>query len=71
MSDQQTATDVKLDLIHSDVKEIKGCLFGNGGKDGMRIDVDRLKQSRTTHTAIFWIIFTAAIGAIIASTFNN
>ena len=63
MTDPQTTTDIKLDLILDKLHGIEACLFGDdAGRDGMKLDVDRLKQSRTIHNAVLWIIFTTLLG---------
>lgn len=60
----QSLTDFKLDVIISKVEGLEVCMFGDeaGHRDGMRIDVDRLKQSRATHNAVLWVIFTTLVG---------
>ena len=62
MSEKQSGTDVKLDVIIEKLNGIETCLFGNGDKEGLRIDVDRLKRSRATHNAVLWVIFTTVLG---------
>jgi len=59
----QSITDFKLDLIIEDCKEIKSCLYGDdAGRDGLKLDVDRLKRSRSTHNAVLWVLFTTLLG---------
>lgn len=70
MSDQQpirepgqSITDFKLDLILKKCEGIEDCLFGDSaGRDGLKLDVDRLKRSRATHNAVLWVIFTTLLG---------
>ena len=52
----------KLDTISKSCESIEECLFGNGDKEGLRIDVDRLKRSRANVNAVLWVIFTALVG---------
>lgn len=59
MADKQTATEVKLDLILSELKDIKICLFG---KEGLRIKVDRLERSRLNRNAVMCVILTTILG---------
>ena len=62
-NDRQLATiNVKLDTIGQDISEIKNLLYGDGNNDGMRLDVDRLKSSRATHSKVLWVIFTTVLG---------
>lgn len=67
----QTLTDFKLDLIISKVSGIEACLYGDdAGRDGLKLDVDRLKRSRATHNAVLWVIFltlASVAGTVIAS----
>jgi len=56
-------TRSKLKDIHDDVKKCLAYIEGDEGHDGLRLDVDRLKRSRTTNNAVLWIIFTAGLGA--------
>lgn len=59
----QSLTDYKLDLILNKVEGIEDCLFGDSaGRDGLKLDVDRLKRSRATHNAVLWVIFTTLLG---------
>lgn len=71
----QSLVDYKLDLIIAKVEGLEECLFGDdAGRDGMRLDVDRLKRSRATHNAVLWVIFTTLIGVagtVIASIVNR
>lgn len=54
-------------MIHPIVKlqtEHHETLFGNGseGNQGLRLDVDRLKQDRLSKDKHFFILYTSAIG---------
>ena len=61
MSDQ-TAIDVKLDVIIDKLENIEDCLYGSGDREGLRIDVDRLKSAHATHNAVLWVIFLTVVG---------
>ena len=71
----QSLTDFKLDLIISKVEGLEACMFGDdAGRDGLKIDVDRLKRSRATHNAVLWVIFTTLVGvagAIVATSIGG
>jgi len=59
----QSLTDFKLDLILDKVEGIESCLYGDdAGRDGIKLDVDRLKRSRSTHNKVLWVIFTTILG---------
>jgi hypothetical protein len=59
----QSLVDFKLDLILKKIGGIEDCLFGDdAGRDGLKLDVDRLKRSRATHNAVLWVIFTTLLG---------
>ena len=57
-----TGTDVKLDLIITQLHGIEDCLYGADGEPGMRIDVDRLKRAQTTRNAVLWVTITSILG---------
>lgn len=57
-----TGTDIKLDLIIEKLHGIENCLYGNGEKEGLRIDVDRLKRSNATRNAVLWVMLTTVVG---------
>ena len=43
----QSLVDFKLDLIITKVEGLEACMFGDdAGRDGLKIDVDRLKRSQ-------------------------
>lgn len=48
------------------LQEHHSTLFGNGsdGNQGLRVDVDRLKQSETRKDKHFWVLYAGVIGAI-------
>lgn len=59
----QSLTDFKLDVIITKVEGLEACMFGDdAGRDGMKLDVDRLKRSRATHNAVLWVVFTTLVG---------
>lgn len=62
MGEKKSVEEVKLDIVIRKLEGIEETLYGNGSKEGMRIDVDRLKRSRATHNAVLWVIFTALVG---------
>jgi len=58
----ESVIDVKLNLLIDQLEEVESVLYGNGDKEGLRIDVDRLKRSRATHNAVLWLLFTTLVG---------
>jgi hypothetical protein len=71
----QNITDYKLDQVLGKLEGIEDCLFGDdAGRDGLKLDVDRLKRSRATHNAVLWVIFTTLLGVagtVIAGIIHN
>jgi hypothetical protein len=71
----QSLTDYKLDQVLGKLAGIEDCLFGDdAGRDGLKLDVDRLKRSRATHNAVLWVIFTTLLGVagtVIAGIIHN
>ena len=59
---QQTRQHMILEGLHDDIREIKEVLVGSDRREGLVIDVDRLKRSRALFHGIMWVVFTAAIG---------
>lgn len=57
-------TKVILERMQHDVHEIRRALAGNGDKDGLIIDVDRLKRSRAATNAVLWALFTGIVGVL-------
>lgn len=55
----QARHSVLLEELSGNVTEIKDALLG---KDGVIVEVDRLKQSRKLSNAVLWIVFVTAIG---------
>jgi len=60
---EQTKQSVMLEQVCKDVRDIKELLVGNGKRDGVVFDVDRLKRSHSMMKAIVWVLFTTFIGA--------
>jgi len=61
--ENQSLTDYKLDRCLDSLEGIESCLFGDdAGRDGIKLDVDRLKRSRSTHNAVLWVLFTTLLG---------
>lgn len=48
--------------VSEDIKEIKEVLVGGTKREGLVMDVDRLKRTRTMFHAVLWVIFTSAVG---------
>lgn len=71
----QSLVDYKLDVIIQKVEGLEDCMFGDdAGRDGMRLDVDRLKRSRATDRRMLWVLFTTLVGvagAVIATTIGG
>lgn len=44
-------------------------LFGNGseGNQGLRVDVDRLKQGKKNEEKHFWLLYAGIVGVIVKS----
>lgn len=59
---EQTSQGVVLTQLSNDVKEIKEVLVGSDHREGVVMDVDRLKRSRALFHATLWLVFTVAIG---------
>jgi hypothetical protein len=59
---EQARQATLLEGLRDDVKEIKEVLVGSGSRDGVLMEVDRLKRSRALFHAVLWLVFTAAIG---------
>ena len=59
---QQIRQQMVLEQLHDDVREIKDVLVGSDRREGLIIDVDRLKRTRTLFHGVLWVIFTSAIG---------
>ncbi len=55
----QARHSVLLEELSENVTEIKGALLG---KDGVIVEVDRLKRSRKLSNAVMWTVFVAVIG---------
>jgi len=51
-----------LESMRDDVREIKEVLVGSDKREGLVMDVDRLKRSRALFHAVMWVVFTSAIG---------
>jgi hypothetical protein len=60
---EQVKQNVQLESIATDVKEVKIILVGNGKREGLVLDVDRLKRTSATTKAIVWVLFTTLLGA--------
>lgn len=59
---EQARQATLLEGLRDDVKEIKDVLLGSERRDGVLMEVDRLKRSRSMFHAVLWVVFTAAIG---------
>ena len=59
---EQARHKVMIETMSEDIKEIKNCLLGSEGSTGLVIDVDRLKRSRKTVSAVCWMMFTTVLG---------
>ena len=59
---EQARQATLLEGLRDDVKEIKEVLLGSDRRDGVLIELDRLKRSRAMFHAVLWVVFTAAIG---------
>lgn len=60
---EQTRQAAILELVRANVEEIKDVLVGTDRRNGLVVDVDRLKRSRALSTAVWLIVFTAVVGA--------
>lgn len=58
---EQARQSTMLGSLCEDVKEIKECLIG---KDGLIVEVDRLKRGRKVIIAIGWLVFTTIVGTV-------
>lgn len=59
---EQARQGAVLQELHSDVKGIKAVLLGDDRREGLVMDVDRLKRTKALMQAAVWVIFTAAVG---------
>ena len=67
---EQARQGALLESLRDDVKEIKEILVGSDKRQGVIMDIDRLKRSRALFHAVLWAVFIAAIGmaaSVIAS----
>lgn len=48
--------------VRDDMCEIKEVLVGSDHREGIIMDVDRLKRSRKLFHAVLWVVFTATVG---------
>lgn len=70
---EQAKQSTMLESLRTDVKEIKEVLVGGDQRQGLIVDIDRLKRSRALFHAVLWTVFTAAIGVaatVIAAAFH-
>ncbi len=69
---EQSRQRTILNILKEDIAEIKDVLVGSDHREGIVMDVDRLKRSRSMFQATLWVVFTAAIGTtatVIAASF--
>jgi len=59
---EQAVLGTCLKSLHDDVREIKEVLVGSDKREGLVMDVDRLKRSRTLFHAVLWVVFTSVVG---------
>lgn len=59
---EQVKQGTTLDTLCEDISEIKEVLVGSDRREGIIVDVDRLKRSRALFHATLWVVFTTAIG---------
>lgn len=57
----------KVDGIATTLNRTDIALHGNGGHDGLILEVDRLKQTEQSRRRAFWAVATAAVTSVIAS----
>lgn len=58
---EQARQGLKIDTLCVDVKEIKDCLIG---REGLIVEVDRLKRGHKLVKAVCWLVFTITIGTV-------
>jgi hypothetical protein len=71
---EQARQATLLEGLRDDVKEIKGVIIGSEKREGLIMDVDRLKRSRALFHAVLWVVFTTAIGTtatVLAAYFRS
>jgi len=51
-----------LENIQGDLLEVKQVLVGGDHRQGLVMDVDRLKRTRKLFSAVLWVVFTSVIG---------
>ena len=59
---EQSRQAIILDSLRDDIREIKEVLVGSDKRQGLVMDVDRLKRSRTLFHAVVWVVFTSMVG---------
>ncbi len=58
---EQARQGLKIDTLCDDVKEIKDCLIG---REGIIVEVDRLKRGHKLVKAVCWVVFTCTMGTV-------
>lgn len=64
--------DAKLKPVNDLLQEHHRTLFGNGteGNQGLRVDMDRIKQVENSRKAHFLIIYTALVGGAFKAAYD-
>lgn len=52
---------IKTDTLCKDMKEVKDCLIG---REGMIVEVDRLKRGHKLVRTICWVAFVTTLGTV-------
>lgn len=58
---EQARQGLNIKTLCEDMKEVKDCLIG---REGIIVEVDRLKRGHKTVKAVCWLVFTATLGTV-------
>jgi len=59
---EQSRQAALISNVAEDISEIKAVLVGRDKREGLVMDVDRLKRTRTLFHAVIWVVFTSVVG---------
>lgn len=71
---EKNATEIILEQLKEDVREIKQALLGDSNRKGLIVDVDRLKQARALHNTLLYLLFgtlLSTVAAVAIQTFTR
>ncbi len=62
---EQARQGTILEGVQKDIMEIKTCLMGRDSREGLVMDLDRVKRSMKLIHAVVWTLFTGLAGTIV------